>query len=45
MNIKPDIIILTETWCNNTVDNVALDIPEYNLAIDLGLDRAHTANG
>ncbi len=41
----PDIILLTETWCNATVDNAVLAIPGYILATDLRRDRIDTANG
>ena len=42
---NPDIVILTETWCNNTITNAFLSIPGYNLENDLRLDRTDTANG
>ncbi len=44
-DIKPDIILLAETWCNGTVDNAALTIPGYTLVTDLRQDGANTANG
>jgi hypothetical protein len=43
-DIKPDITLLAETWCNGTVDNAALTIPGYTLVKDLRQDGANTAN-
>ena len=40
---KPDFILLTETWCNNTIDNALLTIPGYG--IEIRKDRTDTAQG
>ena len=41
----PDFILLTETWCNVTINNAALSIPGYQLETDLRRDRENTTNG
>jgi hypothetical protein len=42
---KPDIILLTETWCNTTITDANLSIPNYQLETELRRDRADTTNG
>jgi len=42
---KPDIILVTETWCNSNVSNAYLNIPGYQIQPDLRSDRKDTANG
>ena len=42
---QPDIILLTETWCNASVPDAALAIPGYQLETDLRMDRTDTTNG
>ena len=42
---QPDIILLTETWCNASVPDAALAIPGYHLETDLRMDRTDTTNG
>jgi hypothetical protein len=44
-DLCPDIILLTETWCNSSVDNAALSLESYRLETDLRSDRCDTANG
>jgi hypothetical protein len=44
-DLEPDIILLTETWCNSTIENAALTIENYKLETDLRNDRCDTANG
>jgi hypothetical protein len=44
-DLDPNIILLTETWCNSTVENAALTIENYKLETDLRKDRCDTANG
>jgi hypothetical protein len=44
-DLNPDIIILTETWCNGTVENATLEIENYKIETDLRRDRSDTANG
>ena len=42
---KPDIILITESWCNPSISNSYLSIPGYQLQPDLRADRTDTANG
>ena len=42
---KPDIILVTETWCNDTVTNAMLSVPGYSIEPDLRMDRTDTLNG
>ena len=42
---KPDIILLTETWCNAATTDANLSIPNYQLETELRKDRSDTANG
>jgi hypothetical protein len=44
-DLAPDIILLTETWCNETVQNAALSIENYMLETELRKDRTDTGNG
>ena len=41
----PDIMLVTETWCNDTVTNAMLNIPGYCIEPDLRIDRVDTLNG
>lgn len=43
--IEPDLIILTETWCNESISNSILQIPGYSIDQRLRRDRADTNNG
>ena len=45
MDQCPDIILLTETWCNANTLDAALAIPGYQLETDLRTDRRDTTNG
>ena len=42
---SPDIILLTETWCNTTITDAALGINGYQLETELRIDRTDTVNG
>ena len=42
---SPDIVLLTETWCNTTISDAALSLPSYQLETDLRKDRNDTTNG
>ena len=42
---NPDIILLTETWCNQTIPDAALNLQNYALETDLRRDWADTKNG
>jgi hypothetical protein len=43
--LQPDIIALTETWCNSDISNSVLTIDGYELVPDLRMDRSDTAGG
>ncbi len=43
--LEPDIILLTETWCNSSIGNAALSLENYKLETELRKDRCDTANG
>ena len=42
---QPDIILLSESWCNNSTHTASLSIPNYQLETDLRLDRQDTGSG
>ena len=44
-DLQPDLILLCETWCNDTVSNASLSIDDYRLETDLRCDRTDTKNG
>jgi hypothetical protein len=41
--LSPDVILLTETWTNQSLNNASMTIPNYNLVERQ--DRKDTANG
>ena len=41
----PDLILICETWCNPTISDAALNLPNYQLEKDLRKDRIDTTNG
>jgi hypothetical protein len=43
--MKADLILLTETGCNTTIDNATRTIPGYNLEAELRRDREDTGQG
>ena len=43
--LKPDIILLTETWCNSQIYNSLLLLPGYEINNDLRQDREDTQQG
>ena len=43
--IRPDLIILTETWCNPSITNTLLNIPGYFIDPALRIDRSDTNSG
>ena len=43
--INPDIVLLTETWLNQTINNAAISIDGYDIVPDLRCDRGETAGG
>ena len=44
-DLKPDIVILTETWCNESISSAILQIPGFNIEESLRIDRTDTVNG
>jgi Endonuclease-reverse transcriptase len=44
-DLEPDIILITETWCNQDVNNAFLSLPGYEVQIDLRRDREDTSEG
>ena len=44
-DLKPDLILITETWCNPSIDNSLLKIPDYDVHTDLRRDREDTQHG
>ena len=43
--LKPDIILVTESWCNGDITDAYLSIDGYELIPDLRMDRENTAGG
>jgi hypothetical protein len=44
-DIKPDLILLTESWCRDEISNSFLQIQGYDLQPELRMDRADTTAG
>ncbi len=44
-SIKPDLILVTESWCNGDISDAYLSIDGYELLPDLRQDRENTARG
>jgi hypothetical protein len=44
-DLEPDLILLTETWCNESVSNASLALENYRLETDLRRDRSDAKNG
>ena len=42
---KPHILCLTETWCNDSITNAMLNMPNYYIDDELRIDRSDTAQG
>ena len=42
---KPDLILVTESWCNEDISNAFLSLDGYELILDLRMDRETTARG
>jgi hypothetical protein len=42
---KPDLILVTESWCNEDISNAFLSLDGYELKPDLRMDRKTTARG
>ena len=43
--IKPDIILITETWLNSSINNAAVSLRGFEIIPDLRQDREDTAAG
>ncbi len=43
--LDPDIILLTETWCNDNTPDTLLSVPGYEIVQDLRRDRSDTHHG
>ena len=44
-DLKPDLIFVTETWCNDNIDSSLLKLAGYDLNTDLRRDREDTQQG
>jgi len=42
---KPDILLVTESWCHSGITSAYLTVPGYQLQPDLRVDRVDTVNG
>ena len=42
---KPDIILVTESWCNKNITNALIQLDGFELCSDLRIDREDTSNG
>ncbi len=43
--VKPDLILVTESWCNSNLSDNVLKITNYELVSELRKDRCDTSNG
>jgi hypothetical protein len=44
-DLEPDLILITETWCNSTISEAFLRIKGYEIQQDLRKDRNDTPDG
>jgi hypothetical protein len=44
-DMDPDLIFLTESWCNNQITDAFLSLPGYELIQELRKDRFDTDRG
>ena len=44
-DLEPDVVLVTETWCNSEINNAYLGLNGYELQPDLRLDRCDTDRG
>lgn len=44
-DLKPDIILITESWCNKNINNSVIKVNGYELCSELRKDRVDTTNG
>jgi hypothetical protein len=43
--LQPDLILITESWCNSEISDAFLSVEGYEVQPDLRLDRQDTAQG
>jgi hypothetical protein len=44
-DLEPDLILITETWCNAEITDAYLNLPGYEVQQDLRRDRTDTRDG
>ena len=44
-DMEPDLVLVTESWCNGDITNAFLNMPGYELQPDLRVDRTDTDRG
>jgi hypothetical protein len=44
-DMDPDIILVTESWCNEAISDAYLSIQGYELKSELRIDRSDTGAG
>ena len=44
-DLSPDVVLITESWCNNDITDAFLEIPGFELKQDLRREREDTAQG
>ena len=44
-NVKPDLILITESWCNSEISDDVIKLNGYELVSELRKDRSDTTNG
>jgi hypothetical protein len=45
LDMDPDLILISETWCNRDITDSFLTIPGYEVQTDLRTDRTNTGGG
>jgi hypothetical protein len=45
IDLRPDLIFISETWLNSDINNASLNINGYKFQTELRMDRTDTANG
>ena len=44
-DLQPDIVLITESWCNKNISNSVIKLDGYELCSELRRDRTDTTNG
>ena len=44
-DLQPDIVLITESWCNKNINNSVIKLCGYELCTELRRDRTDTTNG